>query len=183
MLRERLLGDSISSFFFNREAPARHKRGKRMATTKSTPKLADPTHGDTKPVVVDETTRILNRILHLELNGVMHGMQHRLLASWLRKARRRALNVGKLLVSRNSKARPLVNELVQDARLSESELLMAAIAREQPRLSAYRALLSQVPGRDPELEAFARARLAEDERFLAELAGMLHQPNGPTPSN
>lgn len=115
------------------------------------------------PLDTEATVEALNRILHLELDGVMQEAQHLWMARWLQPSRARAVAIGEQLSSLTGGPSLAVEALMGQAISSADELLDAARDHEQQRIAAYRKLLELVAGRNPTLEAFARAQLAVEE--------------------
>ena len=121
------------------------------------------------PLDREATVEVLNRILHMELSGVMQHFHHRWVSRWLRAARPRAVAVGQHIAALQGGTGVDVGELMEDAMAESAEILNAALAHEEERLDEYRKLLELVAGRSDGLEAFARTQIAADERRLAEL--------------
>jgi hypothetical protein len=118
----------------------------------------------------EATVEVLNRILHMELSGVMQHFHHRWVARWLRSSRPRALAIGQHIATLQGGTGVDVGDLMEDALAGSADILDAALAHEEQRLGEYRKLLELVAGRSDGLEAFARTQIAADERLLAELA-------------
>ena len=113
---------------------------------------------------------VLNRILHMELSGVMQHFHHRWVSRWLRASRPRAVAIGQHIASLQGGTAVDVGELMEEALAGSADILNAALAHEEERVSEYRKLLEVVEGRSVGLESFARTQLAADERMLAELS-------------
>jgi bacterioferritin (cytochrome b1) len=118
----------------------------------------------------DATVEVLNRILHMELSGVMQHFHHRWVSRWLRAARPRAVAIGQHIASLQGGTGVDVGDLMEEALAGSADILNAALAHEEERLGEYRKLLELVSGRSDRLETFARTQIAADERMLAELS-------------
>jgi bacterioferritin (cytochrome b1) len=118
----------------------------------------------------EATVEVLNRILHMELSGVMQHFHHRWVARWLRTSRPRAVAVGQHIASLQGGTAVDVGDLMEEALAGSAEILNVALAHEEERLGEYRKLLELVTGRSNGLETFARTQIAADERMLAELS-------------
>lgn len=117
----------------------------------------------------DATVEVLNRILHVELTGVMQHFHHRWMSRWLQSSRPRALAIGQHIASLTGGPAVGVDELMNEAVASADDMMAAARGYEQRRVDEYRKLLELVAGRSEGLEAFARAQIAAEERHTAEL--------------
>jgi len=113
---------------------------------------------------------VLNRILHMELSGVMQHFHHRWVSRWLRASRPRAVAIGQHIASLQGGTAVDVGELMEEALAGSADILDEALAHEEERVSEYRKLLEVVAGRSVGLESFARTQIAADERMLAELS-------------
>lgn len=115
------------------------------------------------------TLEVLNRILHVELNGVMQHFHHRWMSNWLQSSRPRAIAIGQHIASLTGGPSVGVDALMDDALASAENLMDSVRGYEQHRVEEYRKLLELVAGRSEGLEAFARAQIAAEERHAAEL--------------
>jgi bacterioferritin len=111
----------------------------------------------------------LNRILHVELAGVMQHFHHHWMSRWLQSSRPRAIAVGQHIASLTGGPAVGVDDLMSEALASADTMMEAARGYEQRRVDEYRKLLELVAGRSEGLEAFARAQIAAEERHAAEL--------------
>ena len=118
----------------------------------------------------EATVEVLNRILHMELSGVMQHFHHRWVSRWLRTSRPRAVAVGQHIASLQGGPAVDIGQLMEEALAGSADILNEALAHEEERLAEYRKLLELVAGRSDGLEAFARTQIAADERILAELS-------------
>jgi len=117
----------------------------------------------------EATVEVLNRILHLELNGVMQQYHHAWMSRWLQAARPRAIAVGEQIAALTGGTAVGVDQLMEDALVSADEMLDAARAHEKTRMQEYKKLLELVAGRNPTLEAFARAQIAAEETHISKV--------------
>ena len=122
------------------------------------------------PLDTAATVEVLNRILHMELSGVMQHFHHRWVSRWLRTSRPRAVAIGQHIASLQGGTAVDVGDLMEEALSGSADILNAALAHEEERVGEYRRLLELVSGRSDGLETFARTQIAADERMLAELA-------------
>ncbi|HXU00668.1 MAG TPA: hypothetical protein VN903_06730 [Polyangia bacterium] len=119
------------------------------------------------PLDTDATVEVLNRILHLELNGVMQHFHHLWISRCLRSSRPRALAVGQHISALTGGSSVGVDQLMDAALHSADDMLDAARAYEEGRVAEYRKLLELVAGRNESLEAFARAQIAAEETHIS----------------
>jgi len=131
---------------------------------KSTERVGNVTGLDTVA-----TVEVLNRILHVELSGVMQHYHHHWMSRWLQSSRPRAIAIGQHIASLTGGPSVGVDRLMDDALVSAKDMLDAVRGYEQHRVEEYRKLLELVAGRSEGLEAFARAQIAAEERHAAEL--------------
>ena len=117
----------------------------------------------------DATVEVLNRILHVELSGVMQHFHHRWMSNWLQSSRPRAIAIGQHIASLTGGPSMGVDALMDDALASAENMMDAVRGYEQRRVEEYRKLLELVAGRSEGLEAFARAQIAAEDRHAAEL--------------
>lgn len=113
------------------------------------------------------TVEALNRILHLELNGVMQQYHHAWMSRCMQASRPRAIAVGEHIAALTGGTSVGVEKLMKEALVSADAMLDAARAHEKRRVEEYRRLLELVAGRHPALEAFARAQIATEETHIS----------------
>jgi bacterioferritin len=121
------------------------------------------------PLDTDATVEVLNRILHLELNGVMQQYHHQWMSRWLQSSRPRAIAVGEHIAALTGSTSVGVDKLMEQAIVSADAMLDAARAHEKRRLEEYKKLLELVAGRHPVLEAFARAQISTQETHISRI--------------
>jgi hypothetical protein len=78
----------------------------------------------------EATVEVLNRILHMELSGVMQHFHHRWVARWLRSSRPRALAIGQHIATLQGGTGVDVGDLMEDA-------LAGSAGRRSPPTSAF----------------------------------------------
>lgn len=115
----------------------------------------------------DATVDVLNKILHLELNGVMQHLHHVWMSRWLEAFRPRAIAVGQHISDLTGGPMVSVDALMNEAMATADEMIDAARSQDQRRVKEYRKLLELVAGRNVELEAFARAQIAAEECHIS----------------
>jgi len=115
----------------------------------------------------DATVDVLNKILHLELNGVMQHLHHVWMSRWLEAFRPRAIAVGQHISELTGGPVVSVEALMNEAMATADEMIDAARSQDQRRVKEYRKLLELVAGRNVELEAFARAQIAAEECHIS----------------
>ena len=115
----------------------------------------------------DATVDVLNKILHLELNGVMQHFHHVWMSRWLEAFRPRAIAVGQHITALTGGPVVSVDALMNEAIATADEMIDAARGQDQRRVKEYRKLLELVAGRNAELEAFARAQIAAEECHIS----------------
>jgi bacterioferritin len=117
----------------------------------------------------DATVEVLNRILHFELSGVMQHFHHAWMSRWLQSSRPRAIAIGQHIATLTGGSSVGVDELMDEALAAADSMLDAARRYDQRRVDEYRKLLELVAGHSDDLEAFARAQIAAEDRHTAEL--------------
>ena len=139
-----------------------------------------------------ETDRIietLNRILELELAGVVRYMHYSFMifghnripiVAWLREqadeSQAHAGQVGEHITSLGGHPSLKIGALLETHKHNIDEILEEAMAHEEQGLAAYRELLGLVAGKSIMLEEFARAQIAAEESHLADIRKMLRKP-------
>src|SRR3954464_13347210 len=118
------------------------------------PKLMNQAVEVAPPLDGEATVEVLNRILHVELNGVMQHFHHHWMSRWLRSSRARAITVGQHIAALTGGPSVGVDMLMNEAMASSDEMLEAARTYEKGRAAEYRRLLELVEGRSASLEAF-----------------------------
>jgi bacterioferritin len=131
---------------------------------------------------------ILNRILELELAGVVRYLHYSLMVfghhripicAWLRaqadEAKAHALLAGEHITTLGGHPSLRIGELLETHKHSVDDILSEALSHEREGLDEYRKLLKVVEGRNIMLEEFAREQVAAEEAHLAEIAKMMRR--------
>jgi bacterioferritin len=138
---------------------------------------------DTEAVVA-----ILNRILELELAGVVRYLHysfmvfghHRIpITAWLRgqstESMAHAVLAGEHVTSMGGHPSLKIGELLETHKHSVDDILKEALAHEEVGLAEYRKLLALVASESIMLEEYARAQIAAEEEHLAEIRKMMRR--------
>lgn len=147
------------------------------------------TPADTRaPADTKEIIAILNRILELELAGVVRYMHYSFMifgparipiTSWLRKqsdeGRDHAVLAGEHVTTLGGHPSLKIGELLETHKHSIDDILKEAHAHEEVGLAEYRKLLDMVAGESIMLEEYARAQIAAEEEHLAEIRKMMRR--------
>jgi bacterioferritin len=153
----------------------------RSASGKSTPSLSATVDGSA-------TIAVLNRILELELAGVVRYLHysfmifgyHRIpICAWLRaqsaESTAHAVLVGEHVTSLGGHPSLRIGTLLETHKHSVDDILKEAIEHEREGLAEYVKLLRLVEGRSIMLEEFARAQIAAEEQHVAEIGKMMRR--------
>lgn len=135
-----------------------------------------------------KVTDVLNRILELELAGVVRYLHysfmifghHRIpIVAWLRgqanEATAHAVLVGEHVTALGGHPSLKIGRLLETHKHSVDDILKEAHEHEEQGLAEYRALLELVAGRNVMLEEFARDQIAAEEQHLAEIKKMMRR--------
>lgn len=138
---------------------------------------------DTQKIV-----EVLNRILELELAGVVRYMHysfmifghHRIpIVAWLRgqatESTAHAVLAGEHVTALGGHPSLKIGQLLETHKHSVDDILKEAHEHEQQGLAEYRELLDLVAGSNIMLEEFARAQIAAEEQHLAEIKKMMRR--------
>jgi len=136
---------------------------------------------------------LLNRILEVELAGVVHYTHYSLMVfgynripivAWLRsqavEAQAHAVQAGEHITNLGEHPSLKIGPLLETHKHNVDEILREALAHEQEGLAEYRKLLAIVAGRNILLEEYARAQIAAEEAHTAEIGKMLRKPGSIT---
>lgn len=139
---------------------------------------------DTKDVV-----RVLNRILELELAGVVRYMHysfmifghHRIpIVKWLRdqstESMDHATQAGEHVTNLGGHPSLQIGELLETHKHGVDEILKESLEHESEGLDAYRELLELVAEKDIMLEEYARDMIAAEQAHLHEIQKMMRRP-------
>jgi bacterioferritin len=137
----------------------------------------------------DKIIATLNRILELELAGVVRYMHysfmifghHRIpVVGWMRGQAQEGMNhaaaAGEMITSLGGHPSLKIGELLETEKHGIDQILKEATEHEKQAVAAYRQLLEQVKDRDVRLEEYARKQIAEEEEHIAEIEKMMRQP-------
>lgn len=138
---------------------------------------------DTQKVI-----EVLNRILELELAGVVRYMHysfmifghHRIpIVAWLRtqatESTAHAVLAGEHVTSFGGHPSLKIGRLLETHKHSVDDILKEALEHEEQGLAEYRELLELVAGKTIVLEEYARAQIAAEEQHLAEIKKMMRR--------
>jgi bacterioferritin len=136
-----------------------------------------------------KVTNTLNRILELELAGVVRYMHYSFMifghsripiVAWLREqadeSSAHAVLAGEHITSLGGHPSLKIGSLLETHKHSINDILDEAYSHEQEGLDEYRKLLEMVRDRSIMLEEYARAQIAAEEQHLAEIRKMKRQP-------
>lgn len=139
---------------------------------------------DTKEVV-----RVLNRILELELAGVVRYMHysfmiyghHRIpIVKWLRdqstESMDHATQAGEHVTNLGGHPSLQIGELLETHKHGVDEILAESLEHEGEGLEAYHDLLALVEGRNIMLEEYARDMIAAEQAHQHEIQKMMRRP-------
>jgi bacterioferritin len=152
-----------------------------------------PSHGSSdsglSPAQTEETIVILNRILELELAGVVRYLHYSFMIfghnripirKWLQEqsdeGRGHAVLAGEYITTLGGHPSLKIGELLETHKHSVDDILKEAREHEAVGLAQYRKLLAMVAGKSVMLEEYARTQIATEEQHLAEIGKMLRRP-------
>ena len=132
---------------------------------------------------------VLNRILELELAGVVRYAHYSLMVfgharipivSWMRKQAdeglTHALAAGEHITSMGGHPSLRIGKLLETHRHDIDQILREAMEHEQEGVDTYRKLLELVRDRDVMLEEYARRMVHDEEVHITEIEKMLRRP-------
>jgi bacterioferritin len=135
-----------------------------------------------------EVIAVLNRILELELAGVVRYLHysfmifghHRIpICAWLRtqstESTAHAVLAGEHITSLGGHPSLKIGELLETHKHSVDDILKEAMEHEREGLDEYRKLLELTQGKRIMLEEYARAQIAAEEMHLAEIGKMMRR--------
>jgi bacterioferritin len=133
--------------------------------------------------------QLLNRILELELAGVVrythyslmiYGFSRIPIVSWLRKEATTALDhataAGELVTDLGEHPSLAIGPLLETQKHGIRDILEEALEHERGALRVYSELLDVVEGRSVMLEEYARRMIHEETLHLGQVDKMLRQP-------
>ena len=143
---------------------------------------------DLEGLDVQATVDVLNRILELELAGIVRYLHYSFmvfghdripLCAWLRlqadEGRLHAITVGEHITGLDGHPSLRIGELLETYKHSTDDILREAAIHEREALDEYRRLLSIVADKSIMLEEFARTQIATEEQHLSEIAKMMRK--------
>jgi bacterioferritin len=129
---------------------------------------------------------VLNRILELELAGVVRYMHYSFMIfghnripiiGWLRgqadESQAHAVLAGEHVTTLGGHPSLRIGELLETHKHSVDDILHEALEHEELGLAEYRRLLDLVVGKSIMLEEYARDQIAAEEQHLAEIRKMM----------
>jgi bacterioferritin len=132
---------------------------------------------------------VLNRILELELAGVVRYTQYSFMVfgysripivSWLREQAQESLihaqEAGELITHLGEHPSLGIGPLLESHKHDIGDILRESLAHETEALVAYQELFDLVEGRSVWLEEYARRMISEEERHSGEVDKMLREP-------
>ena len=136
----------------------------------------------------EATLAILNRILELELAGVVRYLHysfmifghHRIpICAWLRQqsaeSTAHAVLAGEHITSLGGHPSLRIGNLLETHKHSVDDILKEAVEHERVGLAEYRKLLEVCAGRSIMLEEYARNQIATEEQHIAEIGKMMRR--------
>jgi bacterioferritin len=143
----------------------------------------------TKKLDDDAVVKTLNRILELELAGVVrythysfmiYGYGRIPIVSWLRSQADESLlhaqEAGELITQLDGKPSLGIGPLLETHTQSISAILEESLKHEEEGITAYSALLDVVKGHSVMLEEYANRMISDETRHVGEVKKMLRPP-------
>lgn len=137
----------------------------------------------------DKVVQILNRILDLELAGVVRYTHYSLMVfgygripivSWLREQAGESLThaqeAGERITLLGGHPSLGIGPLLETHKHDIGDILRESLEHERRSLEVYRELLAEVEGRSVMLEEYARTMIHDEEMHLGEVDKMLRRP-------
>jgi len=135
-----------------------------------------------------EATKLLNRILEMELAGVVrythysfmiYGPNRIPIVSWLRTQATESLThsqeAGELITHFGGHPSLGIGELLETHRHDTMDILTESLEHESKQMNLYKDLLDLVQDRSVLLEEYARRMVAEEELHIGEVRKMLRK--------
>lgn len=142
----------------------------------------------TTTLEIDKVIPVLNRILELELAGVVRYLHYSFMVfghnripicKWLRdqsdESQVHAILAGEHVTTFGGHPSLKIGELLETHQHSVDEILKEAHVHEQLGLDQYRKLLALTEGRSILLEEYARDQIAAEEVHLSEISKMMRR--------
>lgn len=137
----------------------------------------------------DRVTDTLNRILELELAGVVRSTHYSLMVfgrnripivSWFRdeatQSLEHAAQAGEYITSLGGHPSLKIGDLLETHKHDIEAMLQEAVEHEQHGIRLYRELLELIENQDVRLEEYARSMIRAEEDHLDEIEKMLRKP-------
>jgi len=137
----------------------------------------------------DRVIETLNRILELELAGVVRSMHYSLMVfgrnripivSWFRdeatQSLEHAAQAGEYITSLGGHPSLKIGDLLETHKHDIEAMLQEAVEHEQHGIRLYRELLELIENQDVRLEEYARSMIRAEEDHLDEIEKMLRKP-------
>lgn len=137
---------------------------------------------------VSVVTELLNRILEMELAGVVRythysfmvfGHNRIPIVSWLRGQATESLThsqeVGELITHLGEHPSLGIGELLETHKHDIVSILEESLAHESKQMNLYKDLLEQVKDKSVMLEEFARRMVSEEDKHIGEVRKMLRK--------
>ena len=147
------------------------------------------TDADLDPKLTNELVEALNRILELELAGVVRYMHYSFMifghnripiVGWLRdqanESNAHAVLAGEHITAFGGHPSLKIGSLLETHQHDINEILKEAYEHEREGLNAYYALLELTTGKSVLLEEYARDQIAAEEMHLADIRKMMRKP-------
>jgi bacterioferritin len=145
---------------------------------------------DTKTIDKGAVVATLNRILELELAGVVrythyslmvYGFNRIPIVSWLRDQATEALAhaqaAGEWVTTLGEHPSLAVGPLLETSKHNIAQILQESLDNEREGLALYHKLLDQTRDKNVALEEYARDMISAEEQHLAEVEKMLRSPD------
>lgn len=144
---------------------------------------------DKQPLDRKRVVALLNRILEVELAGVVRYTHYSMMVfgynripivSWLRERAQESLThaqqAGELITHLGEHPSLTIGPLLETHKHDIGAILRESLAHETDGLGIYRELLEAVDGRSVMLEEFARRMVHDEELHIGEVDKMLRSP-------
>jgi bacterioferritin len=149
----------------------------------------DMTDSPLEPELTNKVLASLNKILELELAGVVRYMHYSFMifghnripiVGWLREqsneSNAHAVLAGEHITAFGGHPSLSIGSLLETHKHDVNEILVEAHEHEKQGLDAYYALLKLVEGKSILLEEYARDQIAAEEMHLADIRKMMRKP-------
>lgn len=136
-----------------------------------------------------EVVRLINRVLELELAGVVrythysfmvYGYNRIPIVSWLRAQADESLlhaqEAGEMITQLDGHPSLGIGPLLETQRHDIGDILRESLEHEYAGLEAYRELLALVEGRSVLIEEYARRMISDETKHVGEVQKMLRYP-------